>query len=68
MTYNANHKPMPITVAKKLLYLIKVMNEAINCNPPKTFSEAKLMLDTFEVITSEGIAEAEADLPEPIAA
>ena len=63
------YKPLPITVAKNLLYLIKVMNEAIRLSPPKTFSEAKLMLNNFEVITSEAISEAESALePTPKAA
>jgi|tagenome__1003787_1003787.scaffolds.fasta_scaffold20887243_2 hypothetical protein len=56
------HKPLAITVAKNLLYLMKVMNEAIRLNRPKTFSAAKLMLHNFETITSEAIAEAEFDL------
>lgn len=56
------YKPLPITVAKELLYLVKVMNEAITLNSPKTLSEAKLMLSNFEVITSEAISEAEAAL------
>jgi len=58
MTYK-----LPIVVANKLLYCVKCMNEAIKLNPPKTFSEAKLLLNTFEVITSEAIAEAESELP-----
>lgn len=58
------YKPLPVTVARELLYLVKVMHEAIVLNPPKTLSEAKLMLSNFEVITSEAISEAEAALPE----
>ena len=61
------HKPLPITTAKNLLYLLKVIHEAIVLNRPKTFSDAKLMLHNFEIITSEGIKEAE-DTLEPIAA
>ena len=53
------HKPLPITTAKNLLYLLKVIHEAIVLNSPKTLSEAKLLLSNFEVITSEGIKEAE---------
>ena len=58
MTY----RPLPITVAKNLLYLTRVMNEAIRLAPPKTFREAKLLLSNFEVITSEATSEAEAAL------
>ena len=61
------HKPLPITTAKNLLYLLKVMHEAIVFNSPKTLSEARLMLRNFEIITSEGIKEAE-DALEPTAA
>lgn len=56
------YKPLPVTVAKHMLYLLKVMHEAIVLNPPKSMSEAKLMLRNFEIITSEGIKEAEAAL------
>ena len=48
-----SYKPLPITVAKNLLYLFKVMHEAIVVNPPKTFSDARLMLHNFEIITSD---------------
>jgi hypothetical protein len=62
-------KPLPITTAKKLLYLITVIHEAVRLNPPKTLSEARLMLSNFEVITSEAISEAEEALaPTPVAA
>jgi hypothetical protein len=47
----------------KLLYLIKVINEAINRNPPKTLSEARLLLNNFEVITSKAIEETAEDYP-----
>jgi hypothetical protein len=57
------YKPLPITIARNLLYLVKVMNEAIHLNHPKSLSEAELMLSNFEVITSEAIREAEAALP-----
>jgi hypothetical protein len=56
------HKPLLIVTARKLLYLIRTMNEAIVLRPPKTLAEAKVMLDTFEVICSEGIREAEEEL------
>jgi len=63
------YKPLPITTAKKLLYIVSVMNEAIKLNPPKTLSEANLLLSNFEVITSEAIREAESELaPETLAA
>jgi hypothetical protein len=61
------HKPLPIVTAKNLLYLLKVINEAIVLTPPKTLSDARLMLSNFEVITSEAIKEAESAL-EPSAA
>ena len=61
------HKPLPITTAKNLLYLMKVMHEAIVFNSPKTLSEAGLMLSNFEVITSDAVKEAEAAL-EPTSA
>jgi hypothetical protein len=47
----------------KLLYLVKVMNEAIKLNEPKTLGEAKLLLGNFEVITSNAIEEAAEDWP-----
>jgi hypothetical protein len=53
----------PLTTVSKLLYLIKVINEAINRNPPKTLSEANLLLSNFEVITSEAISETAEDFP-----
>jgi hypothetical protein len=59
MGYPVSHKPMAITTAKNLLWLMKVMHEAIVLNSPKTLSEAKLMISNFEVITSEAIIEAE---------
>ena len=53
----------PLTTVSKLLYLIKVINEAINRNPPKTLSEARLLLNNFEVITSKAIEETAEDYP-----
>jgi hypothetical protein len=45
------------------------MNQALKSRPsPKTLSEAKALLATFEVITSEALAEAEAEMPAVLAA
>jgi hypothetical protein len=58
-----------IATVKRLLYLISVMNQALKSRPsPKTLSEAKALLATFEVITSEALAEAEAEMPAVLAA
>ena len=63
------YKPLPIKVAKDLLYLMKVMHEAIVLSRPKRMSEARLMLHSFEMICEEGIKEAEEALePAAIAA
>jgi len=62
------YKPLPILTAKKLLYFIKTMNEALTLNSPRTLSEAKLLLATFEVITTEAIKEAEDELGPEVAA
>lgn len=69
LTPQMAHKPLPITTAKNLLYLLKVIHEAIVLCPPRTLSEAMLLLSNFEIITSEGIAEAEDALgPSPAVA
>jgi hypothetical protein len=59
---NCPRKPLSITTAKKLLYIVNVMNEAIKLRLPTTFEEAKLILSFFEAITSEAIIEAEDEL------
>ena len=51
-------KIAPIITANKLLYVVKVMHETIIKRPPSTLAEAKLLLDTFEVITGEAVREA----------
>jgi hypothetical protein len=53
----------PLSTVSKLLYLVKVMNEAIKLNDPKTLGEAKLLLGNFEVITSNAIEETAEDWP-----
>ena len=55
-------KIAPIITANKLLYVVKVMHETMIKRPPSTLAEAKLLLDTFEVITGEAVREAESDL------
>jgi hypothetical protein len=60
---------MPITVAKRLLYYLKTIHEAIVLRPPKTIEDANNMLAIFEVMAFEGVKEAEEDLaPEPAGA
>jgi hypothetical protein len=53
----------PLTTVSKLLYLVKVMNEAIKSNHPKTLTEAKLLLRNFEVIAENAISETAEDWP-----
>jgi hypothetical protein len=56
------HKPMLIVTARKMLYALEVMKEAIEKQRPTNYREAMAMIDTFDVIVSETARECANDM------
>jgi hypothetical protein len=53
----------PLSTVRNLLYLMKVLNEAVKLNPPETLSEAKLLLSNIGVIADNAVSETSEDWP-----
>jgi hypothetical protein len=56
------HKPNLIVTAKKMLYALEVMREAIEKRRPRNYREAMVMIDTFDVIVTETARECADDM------
>ena len=56
------HKPNLIVTARKMLYALEVMREAIEKRRPRDYREAMAMIDTFDVIVTETARECADDM------